>query len=133
LEVDKPGQASVSDVDYLRAVSRGFAIKTLLRIAEEVAPGDVNFKYRIVPKASLARFKAARRLSAQQSVVIMRIAEVWAQALRIWKSPEAARSFLGRPHQLLNGRKPIDLVLENELGANLVRGEMGRLENGSAV
>jgi putative toxin-antitoxin system antitoxin component (TIGR02293 family) len=133
LGVEEPGQPYVSDVDFLRRVSRGFPIRALTRIAEQVAPEDANFKYRIIPKASLARFKAAKRLSAQQSVVIMRIADVWAQALRIWKSPEAARSFLGRPHQLLNGRKPIDLVLENELGAILVRGVMGRLENGSAV
>jgi hypothetical protein len=38
------------------------------RIAEDVAPGDVKFKYRIVPKASYARRKMTRRLSAAQSV-----------------------------------------------------------------
>ena len=130
---DKPGHPVVSDVDYLQRVSRGFALKALLRLAEEVAPGDPKFKYRIVPKASLARFKAARRLSPQQSVVIMRIADVWAQALRIWKTPEETRSFLGRPHEILGGRKPMDLVLENEIGANLVRSVLGRLDNGSAV
>jgi len=59
-------------------VSRGFAVKALIRLAEEIAPGDAAFKYRIIPKAGLARFKAARRLSPQQSVVIMRIADVWA-------------------------------------------------------
>ena len=58
---------------------------------------------------------------------------MWAQAVRIWKSEEAARSFLGRPHPVLRSRKPIDLVLENEIEADLVRGVLGRLENGSAV
>ena len=130
---ERPGHPEFSDVDYLRRISQGLGLKALTHLAEEVAPGDPKFKYRIVPKASLARFKAARRLSPHQSVVIMRIADVWAQALRIWKTPEEARSFLGRSHQLLGGRLPMDLILENELGANLVRSVLGRLDNGSAV
>lgn len=130
---ERSGHPAVSDVDYMARVSQGFGLKALARLAEEIAPGDPKFKYRIVPKASLARFKAARRLSPKQSVVLMRIAEVWVQALRIWQSPEEARNFLSRPHPLLEGRKPMDLVLENELGANLVRSVLGRLDSGSAV
>jgi uncharacterized protein (DUF2384 family) len=34
---------------------------------------------------------------------------------------------------LLQGRRPIDLVLKNEIGASLVQGVLGRLEHGSAV
>src|SRR5882762_884215 len=122
-----------SDVDYLSLVARGFPVKALDRIAEEIAPGDVKFKYRIVPKASYARSKMTRRLSAPQSVVVTRIASVWTQAVRIWKSEAAARSFLARPHPVLGNRKPIDLVLENEIGADLVHDVLGRLESGSAV
>jgi putative toxin-antitoxin system antitoxin component (TIGR02293 family) len=133
LGVDSPAHPLESDVEYLSLVARGFPVKALDRIANEVAPGDVKFKYRIVPKASYARSKVTRRLSASQSVLVTRIASVWAQALRIWKSEEAARSFLGRSHPVLGSRKPIDLVLENEIGADLVRGVLGRLENGSAV
>src|SRR5258708_36074283 len=133
LGVETPAHPLVSDVEYLRLIARGFPVKALDRIANEVAPGDVKFKYRIVPKASYARSKMTRRLSASQSVVVTRIASVWAKAVRIWKSEEAARSFLGRPHPDLGSRKPIDLVLENEIGADLVRGVLGRLESGSAV
>jgi len=122
-----------SDVDYLDMVALGFPVKVLDRIAEEVAPGDVKFKYRIVPRASYARRKMSRRLSASQSVVVTRIASVWAQAVRIWKSEAAARSFLTRSHPELGHRKPIDLLLENEIGAGLVRDVLGRLESGSAV
>jgi putative toxin-antitoxin system antitoxin component (TIGR02293 family) len=125
--------AAVSDVDYLARVSRGFGLKALERLAEKISPADAQFKYRIVPKASLARFKAARRLSSQQSVVLMRIADIWVEALRIWQTPEETRGFLNRPHPLLGERTPIDLVLENELGANLVRSVLGRLDNGAAV
>jgi putative toxin-antitoxin system antitoxin component (TIGR02293 family) len=122
-----------SDVDYLTLLARGLPVRTLDRIAAEVAPSDLHFKYRIVPKASYARRKKTRRLSAAQSVMVSRIASVWAQAVRIWKTADAARAFLGRTHPLLGNRKPIDLVLQNEIGADLVRGVLGRLESGSAV
>jgi putative toxin-antitoxin system antitoxin component (TIGR02293 family) len=133
LGVGNPAHPVSSDVDYLDMVARGFPVKALDRLADEIAPGDVKFKYRIVPKASYARRKMSRRLSASQSVVVTRIASVWAQAVRIWKSEAAARSFLARPHPVLGNRKPIDLLLENELGADLVRGVLGRLESGSAA
>lgn len=130
---ERSGHPAGSDVDYMARGSQGFGVKALDRLAERIAPGDPKFKYRIVPKASLARFKAARRLSPHQSVVLMRIADIWVQALRIWHTPDEARNFLGRPHPLLEGRKPVDLVLENELGATLVRSVLGRLDSGTAV
>jgi putative toxin-antitoxin system antitoxin component (TIGR02293 family) len=58
---------------------------------------------------------------------------VWSQSVRIWKSEAAARGFLYRAHPLLAQRRPIDLVLENEIGARLVEDVLGRLEYGSAV
>ena len=68
-----------------------------------------------------------------QSVINARLASVWTQAVRIWKAEEAARDFLYRKHALLGGRRPIDLVWEDEIGAELVRDVLGRLEYGSAV
>lgn len=133
LGLPMPRHPLASDMDYLELVARGFPLKALDRIADEIAPGDASFKYRIVPKASLARFRARRRLSTPQSVVVTRLASIWAQALRVWKSAEAARGFLTRPHPVLGGRLPLDLVLTNEIGADLVRGVLGRLEHGSAV
>lgn len=122
-----------SGVAYLDLVSQGLPVRSLDRIAQAIAPHDVNFKYRIVPKASLARSKTTKRLTAAQSVAVTRLAEIWSQALRIWKSESAARDFLNREHGLLAERRPIDLVLENEIGAGLVRDVLGRLEYGSAV
>ncbi|MGB8107123.1 MAG: antitoxin Xre/MbcA/ParS toxin-binding domain-containing protein [Pseudolabrys sp.] len=122
-----------SELDYLDMVEHGLSIRSLDRIVAVVAPTDTSFKYRIVPKASLARRKSGKRLSAVESVVVARLASVWAQAARIWKSEGAARDFLYRKHPLLGERRPIDLVLENEIGAELVRGVLGRLEHGSAV
>jgi putative toxin-antitoxin system antitoxin component (TIGR02293 family) len=124
---------SVSGVRYLGLVEKGLPLRSLNRIVELVAPDDASFKYRIVSKASLARHKSQKRLSPIHSVVLSRLAEVWTTAVRIWKSEDAAREFLYRRHPLLGQRKPIDLVLENEIGAGLVKSVLGGLEFGSAV
>jgi putative toxin-antitoxin system antitoxin component (TIGR02293 family) len=133
LGLGTPAHPVLSELDYLDRLDYGLPIKSLERIVAAVSPTDASFKYRIVPKASLARRKSTKRLSASQSVVVARLAGVWAQAVRIWKSEAAARDFLYRKHSLLGERSPIDVVLENEIGAELVRGILGRLEHGSAV
>ena len=133
LGVETRAKPLKSGVAYLDLVGHGLPVKSLDRIAQAVAPGDSNFKYRMVPKASLARSRTSRRLTAAQSVAVARLASAWSQALRIWKSESGARDFLNREHPLLAGRRPIDLVLENEIGAGLVRDVLGRLEYGSAV
>ena len=122
-----------SGLAYLDLVGHGLPVKSLERIAHVVAPADASFKYRIVPKATLARSKASKRLSAAHSVAVSRLASVWSQSVRIWKSEAGARDFLYRAHPLLAQRRPIDLVLENEIGARLVEEVLGRLEYGSAV
>jgi putative toxin-antitoxin system antitoxin component (TIGR02293 family) len=68
-----------------------------------------------------------------QSVINARVASVWRQAVRVWQSEDAARDFLYREHPLLGGRRPIDVVLENEIRTELVRGVLGRLEHGSSA
>lgn len=133
LGVETEARPLESGVAYLDLVTRGLPVKSLERIAHAVCPSDANFKYRIVPKASLARSKISKRLSTAQGIAVTRLASVWSQALRIWKSEAAARDFLTREHALLGQRRPIDLVLENEIGAGLVHDVLGRLEYGSAV
>jgi putative toxin-antitoxin system antitoxin component (TIGR02293 family) len=133
LALETTARSVLSELDYLDMVDRGLPIRSLERIVALVAPGDTSFKYRIVPKASLARRKSGRRLGKAQSVVVARLASVWAQATRVWKFEGAARDFLYRKHPLLGQRRPIDLVLENEIGAELVRNVLGRLEHGSAA
>ena len=62
-----------------------------------------------------------------------RLAAIWTVARKIWGSDEEARDFLFRAHQLLDGRRPIDVAIENELGGELVRDVLGRLQYGSAA
>ena len=133
LGVAGPGQRLSSDIDYLILLDKGLPLKSLDIICDALAPADASFKYRIVPKATLARTKARRKLNTEQSVLITRLANVWSTAMRVWKSPGEARAFLYRPHMLLDNRRPIDLVLKNEIGSALVEDVLGRLEHGTAV
>ena len=59
------------------------------------------------------------------------MAGLWAEATDVWGGEEEARAFLFRPHPLLEGRTPIDLVLGSDLGARLVEDILGRLRYGS--
>ncbi|MGE5539758.1 MAG: antitoxin Xre/MbcA/ParS toxin-binding domain-containing protein [Gemmatimonas sp.] len=135
LGLAEPPARIASSLQYLSLVHKGFPVKSLERVAQAVAPGDSHFKYRIVPRATLARLKAKppKKLSAEQSAVLSRVADVWQMAVRIWKSEEQARQFLYREHPLLDRRRPVDLVLDNEVGAQIVRDVLGRLETGSAA
>lgn len=122
-----------SSAQYLSLLHQGLPVKSLERVANAIAPADAHFKYRIVSKATVARLKLRRKLSSNQSVLVARLAGIWARALKVWGSPEEAREFLSRPHPLLDHRPPIDLVFENEVGAQLVDEILGRLEHGSAA
>ena len=72
-----PKKATPSLLQLVDLVERGFPISTLDQISKRIAPGDVSFKYKIVPKATLARAKAnSTRLSSAQSTLIARLAKI---------------------------------------------------------
>ncbi len=115
-------------------VERGLPLAALDRVAHHVAPEDAAFPHRLVPKATLARRRAAQaRLTPEEGAKVARLAEIWAQARATWGSDAAARDFLARPHPMLDGRKPIDVVLASEFGRPVVEGILGRLRYGSAA
>lgn len=123
----------LSQVGVIQRVQVGLPLTAVTRLEKFVAPEDATFKYRIIPRATWARRRKSRRLSAKEGAVVARLAEVSAMAKTVWGSEEAARDFLWRPHPLLEGRKPIDVILESELGRPLVESILGRLQYGSAA
>ena len=143
---DVAGVLGVEDGDDLPAsplrliarLEQGFPVGALDRVSRAVAPADARFKHRIVPRATLARRKTGgdeqqQRLSADESGRLVRVAGLWAMAMDVWGGEEEARAFLFRPHPLLEGRPPIDVVLGSDLGARLVEDILGRLRHGSAA
>jgi putative toxin-antitoxin system antitoxin component (TIGR02293 family) len=122
-------------------VEKGLPLSALELVARQVAPDDSAFVFRLVPRATLARRRKAAvaqadrssRLSPDEGARVARLAEVWALAREVWGSDEEARAFLFRPHPMLDGRRPVDVVLANEFGRPLVEGILGGLQYGSAA
>ena len=129
-------------MSLMHEVEKGLPLTALDRVAKAVAPGDAGFLFRMVSRATLARRRkalattrtaTAARLSAEESARVARLAAVWALAREVWGGEAEARAFLFRPHPMLEGRRPIDVVLANEFGRPLVEGILGGLQYGSAA
>jgi putative toxin-antitoxin system antitoxin component (TIGR02293 family) len=116
-------------------VENGLPIATMEQLAHMVAPDDANFVYRLVPRATIARRRAQpeTRLTIDESARVLRLYAVWDYARRVWKDDAAARRFLFKPHMLLEGRRPIDVVLVSEFGRPLVENILGSLLYGTGV
>jgi putative toxin-antitoxin system antitoxin component (TIGR02293 family) len=117
------------------SVRDGLPISALERLAGAVAPNDTAFKYRLVTKATLERRRksATKRLTSEEGDRLARIAKVYSFALDIYKSEAKARSFLTRPHPMLDGQPPLDIALEGGTGADVVINLLGRAAYGGGV
>jgi putative toxin-antitoxin system antitoxin component (TIGR02293 family) len=132
---DRGNAASATPFWFISMIEGGLPVSALDRVSGLLAPADAAFRFRIVPKATLARRRkhADERLTAEESGKVARAARVWAFAREVWGSDEAAREFLFRPHPLLEGRRPVDVALATELGGQLVEDLLGQLRYGSAA
>lgn len=126
--------ASPAPLHIIDRIRQGLPVATLYRVTRQIAPGDAQFVFRIIPKASLARRKSRQQaLTGDESDRLARLASIWGLAEKVWQSDGAARNFLFRPHPMLDGHKPIDVILQSELGAELVRSILGGLLHGTAA
>ncbi len=130
-----PGQgaAALSPFGLISRIESGLPLGALDRMARLLAPDDAQFKYRLVPKATYERRKSRHRLSSEEGARLARVARVWGLALDVWGSEAEARDFLFRAHPMLEDRRPIDLAIGGEIGAELVLDILGRLKYGSAA
>ncbi len=122
-----------SPFGLISRIEHGLPVGVLERVSQLLAPGDVQFKYRFIPKATYERRKTAHRLSPEEGTRLARVARVWGLARDVWESDEAARDFLFRPHPMIEDKRPIDVVIQNEFGAEMVVDILGGLKYGSAA
>ena len=64
---------------------------------------------------------------------VARLARVWNLAVEVWGSADEARDFLFRPHAMLEDRRPVDVVIQNEIASELVLDILQGLKYGSAA
>jgi putative toxin-antitoxin system antitoxin component (TIGR02293 family) len=114
-------------IDRARA---GLPFATLEAIASrfEIAQ-DVLVRILHLPARTLARRKKSRRLSADESDRLLRLARVVARAEEVLGSSERAGAWLRGPVRALGGARPLDL-LDTDLGAQQVEQVLGRIEHG---
>ncbi|PRD43767.1 antitoxin [Phyllobacterium phragmitis] len=128
------GTAARSPFGLMTSIENGLPMIALERVARLLAPGDAQFKYRLVPKATYERRKrGALKLSSDEGMRVARVARVWNLALDVWQTEDEARDFLFRVHPMLEDRRPIDVVIQNEIGAELVLEILAGLKYGSAA
>jgi putative toxin-antitoxin system antitoxin component (TIGR02293 family) len=133
LGVARPDKPLASPFQLIRKIEHGLPLSAFDRVMALVAPGDTGFRYRVIPKASLARRQHQKKLTATESERLARIAGIWTFACDVWGTADEARDFLFRPHPMLGDRRPIDVVIDSEVGAGVVEGILGRLKFGSAA
>jgi putative toxin-antitoxin system antitoxin component (TIGR02293 family) len=82
-----------------------------------------------MPTRTMARRRQARKLDADESDRLYRIARVAGQAVAVLGTEEKATTWLQRPNRALNGELPIRL-LDTDVGARQVEDILGRIEHG---
>jgi putative toxin-antitoxin system antitoxin component (TIGR02293 family) len=110
------------------SVEKGLPVSALDKFAGRVSPHDVRrFTYRVVPKPTLERRrKEKQHLTTAESDRLARIAKVFAFGLEVFRDEDKVRSFLERPHPMLDDKPPLDVALATGPGADAVINLMGR-------
>ncbi len=82
-----------------------------------------------VSPRTMARRKEEQRLTAQESDRLARVARILAYATEVFGTETKVSTWLTRPHRILDGTAPIDL-LDTDLGSQVVESMLGRIEYG---
>ena len=82
-----------------------------------------------LPKRTLARRKAARRLPANESDRVLRLTRIAVMAEEVFGDRDKAIRWLHRPNRALGGDVPLAL-LNTDLGAREVEDVLGRIAHG---
>ena len=122
-------------LDLANRIESGLPVGAIERLAGFVAPGDANFKYRLMSKPTYMRRKksAGKRLTTEEGNKLARLAKVVSFALDIYKDAARARAFLSRPHPMLDGKPPLEVALSTGPGADMVINILGRAAYGGGA
>jgi putative toxin-antitoxin system antitoxin component (TIGR02293 family) len=110
------------------SVEKGLPVSALERLANLVSPEDARrFAYLVVPKPTLERRRREKQpLTTEESDRLARVAKVFAFGIDVFRDEAKVRSFLDRPHPMLDDRPPLEVALATGPGADAVINLLGR-------
>lgn len=120
-----PAVRTMRDLDS--AVTAGLPKQALVRLSTRLYQDSrvaSAFKFKVVPLATWKR--RTRRLTAQESERIERLARVLAAAEYVLDDRDDARVWMNTPHQELEGKSPLD-VARTEIGARRAESILNKL------
>jgi len=124
------GRAEPTPVEFRERIKRGLPYRSLESLRERLGlsvPEAASVLQ--MPPRTLARRRQSRRLDADESDRLYRVARVAAQAYAVFGSEERAAEWLRRPNRALGGQLPVHL-LDTDVGARQVEDVLGRLAHG---
>ncbi len=125
------GLTTSNTAELIRQVERGFSFKTLHAL-EAYSGISLSVLASIVgiPERTLARRKAAGKLTPEESERLLRISTVFEHAVDLFEGDVAAAvRWLTTPKSAFDRQSPL-VYARTELGAREVENLIGRLEHG---
>lgn len=117
-----------SEIEMLNLLVEGLPTDALRVIKSLGIVDDAELRFFIAPR-TLARRKDGKRLTADESDLIARIARIHDFAVEVFSDEMKARKWLRTPNRALNGKHPLAL-LRTDYGARIVESTLGRIAHG---
>jgi putative toxin-antitoxin system antitoxin component (TIGR02293 family) len=125
------GLRTASTGELIRQVQQGFPFRALDSLESASRLGAAAIAAAVgIPERTLARRKAAGRLSPEESERLLRLALVFEKAVELFEGDAgAAVRWLASPRRALENQTPLAYA-RTEIGAREVEALMGRMEHG---
>ena len=125
-----------TETDLVPLIRQGFSTRVLVAIMKVVGGLDALAEVTKLNKRTLqrrlegdSRASARRRLTAEESERLARLARILAAAESVFGNEEKARAWLARENRAL-AQVPMTL-LDTDLGTQIVLDELGRIAHGT--
>ncbi len=119
---------STDNIEVFGLIKEGLPYESVENLVEQGIFSADEITY-FIPTRTLARRKQSKKLSAEESDTIARLALVFDFAKDVFGSKEKAKAWLRHPNKALKGYAPIDLLATN-YGTRMVETILGRIEHG---
>jgi putative toxin-antitoxin system antitoxin component (TIGR02293 family) len=124
------GRAVPTSAEVRERIKKGLPYRSLESVRERLQLSVTEAVSVLhMPARTLARRRQTRKLDADESDRLYRIARVAAHAFAVFGAEDKAALWLRRPNRALNGDLPLDL-LDTDIGARQIEDVLGRIEHG---